>query len=174
MHYLRTERILCNCSIVRIVHWNAQGANTKLGRIKSTIVIEKINIMLIQDTRLENRSDGRPPIRIPGYHTFYKAKSVNCHGMLTILRSNLAADEIDTERPGEHSEILTVKIWINKDSLLIHNIYRIKGNINLVKLLNGPTPAFIGSNINAKHVLWHKHCNADGRRIVKQLEKLDN
>ena len=159
---------------VKIVHWNAQGANTKLGRIKSTIVHENIDIMLIQDTRLEKRSDGRPPIRIPGYHTFYKAKSVNCHGLLTIVRSNLAAVEIETERPGEHSENLTVKIWINKDPLLIHNIYRIKGNINLVKLLSGPTPAFIGSDINAKHVLWHTHSNADGRRIVKQLEELDN
>ena len=28
--------------------------------------------------------------------------------------------------------------------------------------------------INAKHVLWHTHSNADGRRIVKQLEELDN
>ena len=130
--------------------------------------------MLIQDTRLEKRSDGRPPIKIPGYHTFYKAKSLNCHGLLTIVRSSLAADEIDIERPGEHSEILTVKIWINKDPLLIHNIYRIKGNINLVKLLTGPTPAFIGTDINAKHVLWHTHSNADGRRIVKQLEELDN
>ena len=161
-------------STIKIVHWNAQGANTKRGRIKSTILHEKIDIMLIQDTRLEKRSDGRPPIKIPGYHTFYKAKSLNCHGLLTIVRSNLAADEIDIERPGEHSEILTVKIWINKDPLLIHNIYRIKGNINLVKLLTGPTPAFIGTDINAKHVLWHTHSNADGRRIVKQLEELDN
>ena len=90
---------------VKIVHWNVQGANTELGRIKSTIVNEKIDIMLIQDTRLENRSDGRTRIRIPGYHTFYKAKSVNCHGLLTIVRSNLAADKIATERPEEHSEI---------------------------------------------------------------------
>ena len=161
-------------STIKIVHWNAQGANTKLGRIKSTIVHKKINIMLIQDTRLEKRSDGRPPIKIPGYHPFYKAKSLNCHGLLSIVRSSLAADEIDTERPGEHSEILTVKIWINKDPLLIHNIYRIKGNINLVKLLSGLTSAFIRTDINAKNVLWHTHSNADGRRIVKQLEELDN
>ena len=38
---------------LKIVHWNAQGANQKTARITSTILNENIDIMMIQDTRLQ-------------------------------------------------------------------------------------------------------------------------
>ena len=78
--------------------------------------------MMMQDSRLTERSDGRAPLRIRGYHTFYKSKDDNCHGLLTIERGDLAAEQIVTPRPGEHSELLTVTIWINKEPLLVHNL----------------------------------------------------
>ena len=61
-----TQTVLSTAS-VKTVHWNAQGANTKLGLIESEIKDKEIDIMMIQDTRLAARADGEPPFRAPIY-----------------------------------------------------------------------------------------------------------
>ena len=155
---------------LKIVHWNAQGANRKRALITSCIINEGIDIMLIQDTRLKKRQDGRVPIRVPGCHTFYKPLDENCHGLLTIVRKNIPVQLQKTTNPGENTEILTVKIWLQDEALLIHNMYRVKNTIDLIKLLNNPIPAFIGCDINAHHLLWDTKSDAAGRKIMNQLE----
>ena len=159
---------------LKIVHWNAQGANRKRALITSCIINEGIDIMLIQDTRLKKRQDGRVPIRVPGCHTFYKPLDENCHGLLTIVRKNIPVQLQKTTNPGENTEILTVKIWLQDEALLIHNMYRVKNTIDLIKLLNNPIPAFIGCDINAHHLLWDTKSDAAGRAIMNQLEQLDD
>ena len=130
--------------------------------------------MMIQDTRLQERPDGRAPVRVPGYYTFHKPKDENCHGLLTIVRRQIPAQHIDTARPGVNSEVLTVKIWINEKAVLIHNLYRTKDDIDLSRLLHSRTPAFIGCDINAHHLLWHTKSNREGHKIMEQLERLDD
>ena len=128
--------------------------------------------MLVHDTRIEERENGRPPVKIKGYHTFYKPKDNMCHGLITIVRNRFPAEELVTPRPGTHSDLLTVKIWINNQPLVLHNLYRTKNDIDLVKLLDAPTPAFVGTDINAQHLLWSSRSNTAGRRIMKQFEEL--
>ena len=55
---------------------------------------------------------------------------------------------------------------------MLHNLYRTKNDIDLVKLLDSPTPAFVGTDINAQHLLWSSRSNTAGRRIMKQFEEL--
>ena len=130
--------------------------------------------MMIQDTRLQERPDGRAPVRVPGYYTFHKPKDENCHGLLTIARRQIPAQHVGTARPGVNSEVLTIKIWINKKAVLIHNLYRTKDDIDLVRLLHSRTPAFIGCDINAHHLLWYTKSNREGHKIMEHLERLDD
>ena len=155
---------------LKIVHWNAQGANRKRALITSCIINEGIDIMLIQDTRLKERQDGRVPIRVPGCHTFYKPLDENCYGLLNIVHKNIPVQLQKTTNPGENTEILTVKIWLQDEALLIHNMYRVKNTIDLINLLNNPIPAFIGCDINAHHLLWDTKSDAAGRKVMNQLE----
>ena len=83
---------------LKIVHWNAQGANQKTARITSTILNENIDMMMIQDTRIQERPDGRAPVRVPGYYTFHKPIDENCHGLLTIVKRQIPAQHVDTLR----------------------------------------------------------------------------
>ena len=128
--------------------------------------------MLTQDTRLKKQQDGRVPTRVPGCHTFYKSQDENCHGILTIVRKNVSAQVTQMQKttlPGENTKIWTVKIWLQDDALLIHNIYIVKNT--LMKLLNNPIPAFIGYDINAHHLLCDTKSDAAGRKIMDQLEQ---
>ena len=94
----------------KIVHWNAQGLNSKLHILESTIRNHNLDAMLVHDTRIEERENGRPPVKIHGYHTFYKPKDNMCHGFITIVRNRFPAVELHTLRPGTHSDLLTVKV----------------------------------------------------------------
>ena len=156
----------------RIVHWNAQGLNSNLHILESTIRNHNLDAMIVHDTRIEEHKNGRPPVKINGYHMFYKPKDNMCHGFITIVRNRFPVEELDTLRPGTHSDLLTVKIWINNQPLLLHNLYRTKKDIDLVKLLDTPTPAFVGTDINAQHLLWSSRSNTAGRRIMKQFKEL--
>ena len=159
---------------IKVVHWNAQGANIKLGLLAATIRKKKIDVMMVQDTRLSERGDGRPPLKMKGFHVFHKPRSEDCHGLLTIIRSSIPAKEqVDVQRPGTLTEVLTVKIWLKDEKLLLHNLYRTGGEVDLAGLLDTPTPAFMGCDINAQHILWHTSSNTAGRRIMRQLDDLD-
>ena len=59
-------------------------------------------------------------------------------------------------------------------AVCIHNLYRTKDDIDLGRLLHSRTPAFIGFDINAHHLLWHTKSNREGHKIIEQLERLDD
>ena len=168
-----TQTVLSTAS-VKIVHWNAQGANTKLGLIASEIKDKEIDIMMIQDTRLAARADGEPPFRVLGYHTYFRPSGDKCHGLLTFVKNSIKSDDMDIITIGDNTEVLSVKIWINGVAYLIHNLYRTKGEIDLGKLFTSTTPAIVGCDINAHHHLWGNSTNTAGRNIVSQLENMDN
>ena len=168
-----TQTVLSTAS-VKIVHWNAQGANTKLGLIASEIKDKEIDIMMIQDTRLAARADGEPPFRVLGYHTYFRPSGEKCHGLLTFVKNSIKSDDMDIITIGDNTEVLSVKIWINGVAYLIHNLYRTKGEIDLGKLFTSTTPAIVGCDINAHHHLWGNSTNTAGRNIVSQLENMDN
>ena len=46
---------------IQIVHWNTQAANIQLVLMAETIREQGIDAMLVQDIRLPERDDGRPP-----------------------------------------------------------------------------------------------------------------
>ena len=46
-------------SYIRMVHWNAQGANQKTSAIKTAILQDELDIVMIQDTRYKPRKDVR-------------------------------------------------------------------------------------------------------------------
>ena len=53
---------------LRIVSWNAQGANMKTARIQDAVQQDSIDVLMLQDTRYTERQDSLPPLvsdRVP-------------------------------------------------------------------------------------------------------------
>ena len=70
---------------VKPVHWNAQGAITKNSAIKTSIVQDDLDIVMIQDTRYKRRLDDLPNLRIHGYHTYHKTMDEGGYGMVAMI-----------------------------------------------------------------------------------------
>ena len=51
---------------INLVHWDAQGIGTKTSAVKTAIVQDDLNIVMIQDTRCKHRLDDLPNLRIQG------------------------------------------------------------------------------------------------------------
>ena len=155
----------------RIAHWFAQGLNSKMHILEYAIRNHNVDAMFVHDTRIEERENGRTSVKINGYHMFYIPKANLCHRCITIVKNRFVSEELDRLRSGTHSDLLTVKIYINNQPVLLYNLYRIKEDIDLVKLLDTPTLAFVGTDINAQHLLQSSRSNTAGRRFMKQFKE---
>ena len=77
---------------IKLVHWNAQGAITKTSAIKTAIVQDAIDIVMIQCTRYKRRLDDLPNFRIQGYHTYHRTMDDGGHGMVTLIKHTIPSE----------------------------------------------------------------------------------
>ena len=112
---------------IKQVHWNAQGAITKTSAIKTVIVQDDLNIVMIQDTRYKRRLDDLPNLRIHGYHTYHRTMDEGGHGMVTMIKQTIPSEEAEQLHVGDGTETLSTRLWLNNKPLLLHNIYRVDG-----------------------------------------------
>ena len=81
---------------IKLVHWNAQGSsNYKTSAIKTAIVQDDIDILMIQDTTYKHRLDDLPNLRIRGYHTYHIPIDGGGHGMVTIIKRTIPSEEVE-------------------------------------------------------------------------------
>ena len=163
-------------SKVRIMHWNAQGLNNsaKQSGLVAALQLDHIDIAMIQDSRISAKSDGKPPIRVPNCHTYFIPASEECHGLLTIVRNNLPSKISPPIATSEGTEVLTVKVWIDKKPTLLHNIYRVRGETSFTEILSGRLPSILAGDFNAHHTLWCRSTDGPGRTLLDQIENANS
>ena len=105
----------------------AQGAITKTCAIKTVIVQDDLDIVMIQDTRYQRRMDDLPNLRIYGYHTNNRTMDEGGHGMVTMIKHTIPSEEAEQIYLGDGTETLSTPIWLNNKPLLLHYIYRVDG-----------------------------------------------
>ena len=116
---------------IKLVHWNAQGAISKTSAIQTTIVQDDIDIVMIQDTRYRRRPDDLPNLRIQGYHTYHRTMDEGGHDLVTLVKHTIPSEAADQVDLGDGTETLSTRIWINNKPLLLHNLYRVDGDLLL-------------------------------------------
>ena len=164
---------------IKIVHWNAEGANRKTAVIQAAILQDELDILMIQDTRYQPRPDGLPSLRISGYHTYHRPKiphgddDVANHGLVTLVKHTIPSEEADQIDFGRGTESLTVRIWINQQPLLLHNVYRTAGDLDILGPLNANPRALLLGDLNARHEVWCRGHNTAGQALADQLLQLD-
>ena len=80
---------------INLVYWNTQGAITKTSAMKTAIVQDDLDIVVIQDIRYKRRLDNLPNLpnlRIDGYHTYHRTMDEGGHGMVTMIKHTIPCD----------------------------------------------------------------------------------
>ena len=166
-----TEHVRDNTEI-RILHWNVQGLNSseKQSALVAAIELDNIDVLMLQDSRISTRNDGKPPIRVPNCHTYSIPASAECHGLITIVRNNIPSMLPPPIATSEGTELLTVKVWINKRPTLLHNIYRVRGETDFRDILACRLPSILAGDFNAHHKMWGRSTDRAGRILLDQIE----
>ena len=116
---------------IKLVHWNVQGAITKTSAIKTVIVQDDHDIVMIQDTRYKRRLDDLPNLRIHGYHTYHRTMDEGGYGMVTLIKHTIPSEEAVHIHLEDGTGTLSTRIWRNNKPLLLHNIYRVDGELDI-------------------------------------------
>ena len=75
-------------------------------------------------------------------------------------------------RIGDGTECLSVRVWLNNKSILMHNIYRVDGEFDVSPLSDGEESMMVG-DFNARHTSWCRAINAAASSLNDQLVQLD-
>ena len=141
---------------IKLQHWNAQGVTEKISAIKTVIVQDDLDIVMIQNTRYKRRLDDLPNLRIHGYHTNHRTMDEGGHGMVTMIKHTISSKEAE-QKP-----------------LLLHNIYRVDGELDITTPLTREPRSIMVVDFNARDEMWCRDHNRAGRLLNEQLQNLDN
>ena len=157
---------------IKLVHWNAQGAISKTSAIQTTIVQDDIDIVMIQDTRYKRRPDDLPNLRIQGYHTYHRTMDEGGHGLVTLVKHTIPSEAADQVDLGDGTETLSTRIWINNKPLLLHNLYRVNGVLDVTTTLTREPRSILAGDFNARDERWCRANNPAGRLLNEQIQDL--
>ena len=79
--------------------------------------------------------DDLPYLMIHGYHTYHKTMDDGGHVMVTMIKNTIPSEEAEQTHLGYGTETLSTRIWLNNKPLLLHNIYRVDGELDITTLL---------------------------------------
>ena len=159
---------------IKLVHWNAQGEITKTSAINTAIVQDDLDIVIIQDTRYKRRLDDFPNLRIHGYHTYRGTMDEGGHGMVTMIKHTISFEEAEQIHFGDGTETPSTRIWLNNKPLLLHNIYRVDGELDITTPLTREARSIMVGDFYARVEKWCRYHNRAGRLLNEQLRNLDN
>ena len=159
---------------IKLVHWNAQGAITKTSAIKTDIVQDNLDIVMIQDARYKRRLDYLPNLRIQVYHTYHRTMDEGGHGLVTLIRHTIPSEAAEQVHLGHGTDTLSTRIWINNKPLLIHNLYRVDGDLEITTQLTREPRSIMVGDFNARDERWCRANNRAGRLLNEQIQDLDN
>ena len=166
----------------KLVHWNAQDAGTKTSPIKTAIVQDDLDIVMIQDARYKRRLHDLPILGIHGYHTYHITMDEGGHGMVTMIKYTIPSEEAEQIHLGDGTEIinpdmalrLSIRIWLNNKPLLLHNIYRVDGELDITTPLTGEPRSIMVGDFNARNEMWCRNYNRTVHLLNEQLQNLYN
>ena len=159
---------------IKLVPWNAQGAISKTSAIKTAFVQDDIDIVMIQDTRYKRGPDDLPNLRIQGYHTYHRTMDEGGHGLVTLIKHTIPSEATDQVHLRVGTETLSTRIWINNKPLILHNLYRVDGDLDITTPLTREPRSIMVGDFNARDERWCRANNRAGRLLNEQIQDLDN
>ena len=161
------EKKNCSKGSLNLLQWNAEGLGTgKTLELRKLLKDKKINIALIQETKLRNKL----PPSFPGYDT-YKCSCKNaCQGILTLIRSDMQATVSKVETTG-NNDIHHIQLWQDGRKYTIYNIYS-PPNTAFDANLQGTNfrKTILAGDTNGHSPVWgYTDTNPSGRNIEELI-----
>ena len=120
-----------------------------------------------------------PVARIP-HTSIISHMSVMGMGMWNVSwTANLVSYWVPSEcaqqqlRIGDGTESLSIRVCLNNKSILLHNIYRVDSEFDVVTPLSDGEESIMAGDFNARHTSWCRANNAAGSSLNDQLVQLD-
>ena len=67
------------------------------------------------------------------------------HGMVTMIKHTIPSEEAEQIHLGDGTETLSTRIWLNNKPLLLHNIYKVDGELDITTpLTREPRSIMVG------------------------------
>ena len=165
---------------VKIVSWNAQGLRHKLPGLIQIALEEDIHIIALQETNL-TAPNNKPPIKIPGYVTFYSPRIPGqARGLITLVKSTIPASHLNHDpQVGNTTETLSTKIHLQSGPYIFHNVHRRRAQhpFHLTPLIELPLPSIVIGDFNAHNPRWGPPTppvTTSGRNLAEELDLLND
>ena len=127
---------------------------------------------MIQDTIYKRRLDGLPTLRIHGYQTYHRTMDEVGYVMVTMIKRTIPLEEAEQIHLGDSTETLSTRILLNNKPLILHNINRVDGELDIATLLTIELRSIMVDDFNARDEMWCRDHNRAGRLLNKQLQIL--
>ena len=94
--------------------------------------------------------------------------------MVTMIKNTTPSEVEEQIHVGDDTEILSTRIWLNNKPLLLHNIYRVGGELDITTALTREPRSIMVGDFNARNEIWCRDHNTAGRLLNEQLQNLDD
>ena len=139
----------------------------------TAIVQDNLDIVMIQDIRNKRILDDLPNLRIHGYYSYHRTMEEGGHRMVTMIKHTIPLEEAEQMHLGDGTETLSTRIWLNNKPLLLHNIYRVDGELDIATPLTRDPRSIMVGDFNARDEIWSRDHNRAGRILNEQLQNID-
>lgn len=171
---------------IKILSWNADGLHYKIDCLKSYIVENNIDVVLLSQTRLMPEDN----FYIPKYTMIRTDSTVNKHrygGTAVILRKSFKYEALPIEY-NECFETTSIKLWVD-DTLYIKIVaggaFRFPLESDLDRIFDDDHPTIVLGNFRSRHISWdyrtcdkgefiYEYANAEGVEIIVPSEILND
>ena len=94
--------------------------------------------------------------------------------MVTLVKHTIPSEEADQIHLGDGTATLSTRIWLNNKPLLLHNIYRVDGELDITTSVTREPRSIMVGYFNTRDEMWCRYHNRAGRLLNEQLQHLDN
>lgn len=162
-------------SKIKIAVWNANGLNQHIHEIKAFIAVQNIDIMLVSETHLTNKSY----VTLPNFSIYNTNHPANtARGGSAVLIKNSIAHTVNTKYCTPHIQATSVTLNDCSGKLTVAAIYcpprhSIKED-QFCHFYRTLGPRFLAAgDYNAKHTIWGSRLiSPKGRELFKAMTKL--
>lgn len=152
---------------IKICSWNANGLRPKLAELKEFITRLRIDIMLINETKL----DPTGTFKIKHFEVIRRDRTANGGGVAMIINNKIGFKPCKINNPLS-TESLCIKLAGNIHIVATYNEPRNKmSQRDLITLTSLGNRVLIIGDLNARHFTWNNHItNANGRTLYNFVQ----
>lgn len=156
---------------IKICSWNVNGLRPKLNELREFISRLKIDIMLLNETKLSENS----VFKLKNYQIIRKDRTANGGGVAMII-SNKVGFKVGFKQCSIANQIslecICIKITGNIHIVAAYNEPRNKfNNRDISTLTNIGNRVLIIGDLNARHYTWNNHItNTNGRTLFNYIQ----